>query len=174
MKGLDFVLANMHSPIGSASPPPAPRYGGYMIDWLASHSKGRFRALVSHAGVYNLTSMYGSTEELWFPERDFGGMPWTIRRNVPEVVAPHLCGRIRKIQNADARHCGEQDYRVPYTQSLEFFHGPATARCAFKAGGVPRRGTLDPQTAKQPAVVQRSARLARKIPGHVAGRGQTI
>jgi len=42
-------------------------YGGYMIDWLLGHTD-RFRALVSHDGVYNLTSEYGTTEELWFPE----------------------------------------------------------------------------------------------------------
>ena len=67
-----------------------------MIDWLASQSKGRFRALVSHAGVYNLTSMYGSTEELWFPEHDFGGTPWTNPRRIQDV-AELVCRGLRKV-----------------------------------------------------------------------------
>ena len=45
-------------------------FGGYMIDWILGHSD-RFKALVSHDGVYNLTSEYGVTEELWFPEWEF-------------------------------------------------------------------------------------------------------
>ena len=40
-------------------------YGGFMVNWLAGHSD-RFKALISHAGVFDLTSMYGTTEELWF------------------------------------------------------------------------------------------------------------
>ena len=51
-------------------------YGGYMMNWFLGHTD-RFKAIVSHAGVFNLTSMYGVTEELWFPEWDLGGTPWT-------------------------------------------------------------------------------------------------
>ncbi len=47
-------------------------YGGYMIDWIAGHTD-RFKALVTHDGVFDLVSMYSSTEELWFPEWEFGG-----------------------------------------------------------------------------------------------------
>ncbi|HEX3282532.1 MAG TPA: S9 family peptidase, partial [Pyrinomonadaceae bacterium] len=55
-------------------------YGGYMVDWILGHNNDprfRFKTLVSHAGVYNLTSMYGATEELWFPEWEFKGTPWS-------------------------------------------------------------------------------------------------
>jgi hypothetical protein len=55
-------------------------YGGYMINWLAGHTD-RFNALVSHAGVFNLESMYGTTEELWFTEgkiREPPGKPRSI------------------------------------------------------------------------------------------------
>src|SRR5258705_13676915 len=67
-------------------------YGGYMVNWIEGHNNDarvKFSALVSHAGVYNLTSMYGATEELWFPEWEFKGMPWTN----PEMYAkwsPHM------------------------------------------------------------------------------------
>ncbi|HYY42158.1 MAG TPA: prolyl oligopeptidase family serine peptidase, partial [Pyrinomonadaceae bacterium] len=66
-------------------------YGGYMVDWLEGHNNDprfRYKALVSHAGVFNLTSMYGVTEELWFPEWEFKGTPW----DNPEMYArwsPH-------------------------------------------------------------------------------------
>ncbi|HEY3580992.1 MAG TPA: S9 family peptidase, partial [Pyrinomonadaceae bacterium] len=55
-------------------------YGGYMINWILGHNNDprfRFKVLVSHDGVYNLESMYGATEELWFPEWEFKGTPWT-------------------------------------------------------------------------------------------------
>ena len=154
MKGLDFVTSRYAFADAQRVAAAGASYGGYMIDWLASHSKGRFRALVSHAGVYNLTSMYGATEELWFPERDFGGVPWTAAGTY-EKLSPHTyAAEFGKYKTPTLVIAGEQDYRVPYTQSLEFFHGAATTRCAFKTCGLSRRGTLDPETAKQPALVQ--------------------
>ena len=102
-------------------------YGGYMADWMASHAKGRFRALVSHAGVYDLTSMYRSTEELWFPEHDFGGTPWMTAgsqktRSAYDTLSPHTyASDFGKYKTPTLVIAGEQDYRVPYTQSLEFF-----------------------------------------------------
>ena len=50
-------------------------YGGYSAYWLEGHHEGRFKTIVSHAGVFDLESMSGSTEELFFVEHDFGGMP---------------------------------------------------------------------------------------------------
>ena len=50
-------------------------YGGYMINWVLGHTQ-RFKALVSHDGVFDLRSEAGETEELWFPIWEFGGMPW--------------------------------------------------------------------------------------------------
>ena len=47
-------------------------YGGYMVDWILGHTQ-RFKALISHAGVYNLISEFGATEELWFPLWEYGG-----------------------------------------------------------------------------------------------------
>ena len=46
-----------------------------MVNWIAGHTD-RFKALISHAGVFDLASKYGTTEELWFPEWEFGGPPW--------------------------------------------------------------------------------------------------
>ncbi|MBW2733988.1 MAG: S9 family peptidase [Deltaproteobacteria bacterium] len=92
-------------------------YGGYMMGWLLGHTT-RFRAIASMMGIYDLTSFYGSTEELWFPEWDLGGMPWTQKdayaKWSPSSYAKHFRTPTLVIT-------GEKDYRVPYTQSLQLF-----------------------------------------------------
>lgn len=96
-------------------------YGGYMVDWILGHNNDprfRFRALVSHAGVYNLTSMYGATEELWFPEWEFKGTPWT-NRAMYERWSPHMF--VQNFKTPTLVTAGELDYRVPYTESLQLF-----------------------------------------------------
>ncbi|MEE8523026.1 MAG: S9 family peptidase, partial [Thermoanaerobaculia bacterium] len=50
-------------------------YGGYMVNWIAGNWPNRFRCLVNHDGLFDLRSMYYSTEELWFPEWELGGPP---------------------------------------------------------------------------------------------------
>lgn len=92
-------------------------YGGYMINWIAGHNT-RFNALVCHAGVFNLESMYGATEELWFPEWEFGGTPWEN----PELYqkwSPH-----KFVQNFKTPMLvvhGANDFRVPEGQAFELF-----------------------------------------------------
>jgi dipeptidyl aminopeptidase/acylaminoacyl peptidase len=96
-------------------------YGGYMVDWILGHNtdpRFRFKTLVSHAGVYNLTSMYGATEELWFPEWEFKGTPWSN----PVMYArwsPNMF--VRNFKTPTLVTAGELDFRVPYTQSLELY-----------------------------------------------------
>lgn len=96
-------------------------YGGYMVNWILGHNadpRFRFRTLVSHAGVYNLTSMYGATEELWFPEWEFKGTPWT-NPTMYQRWSPHLfAGNFNTPTLVTA---GELDYRVPYTESLQLY-----------------------------------------------------
>jgi dipeptidyl aminopeptidase/acylaminoacyl peptidase len=121
MKGLDAALAKYTFLDGTRVAAAGASYGGYMIDWMASQSKGRFKALVSHAGVYDLTSMYGATEELWFPEAEFKGTPWTNRAGY-ERWSPHLhAAEFGRHKTPTLVTAGELDFRVPYTQSLEFF-----------------------------------------------------
>ncbi len=62
-------------------------YGGYMINWIAGHTD-RFKALFCHDGTFNLESMWGTTEELWFPEWDIGGTPWE-NHEAYEKWSPH-------------------------------------------------------------------------------------
>ncbi len=91
-------------------------YGGYMMMWMAGHTD-RFRALASMMGVYDLRSMWGATEELWFVEHDLCGLPWTSKEyheSSPSLFAENFKTPTLVIT-------GERDYRVPYTQSLHFF-----------------------------------------------------
>jgi dipeptidyl aminopeptidase/acylaminoacyl peptidase len=92
-------------------------YGGYMIDWLLGHTS-RFKALVTHDGVFDLASEARETEELWFPLWEFRGMPsdspeqynkWSPSNYTREFKTPTLVIH------------GELDYRVPIGQGLQLF-----------------------------------------------------
>ncbi len=92
-------------------------YGGYMADWLLGHTS-RFKALVSHAGVFDLRSMFGETEELWFPLWEFGGAPW----DNPEIYAKWSPSHYAKdFHTPTLVTAGELDFRVPYGQALQLF-----------------------------------------------------
>jgi dipeptidyl aminopeptidase/acylaminoacyl peptidase len=71
--------------------------------------------------VYNLASMYGATEELWFPEHDLLGTPWTNPAGYQRMSPSSHAAEFDKYKTPTLVICGEQDYRVPYTQSLEFY-----------------------------------------------------
>ncbi|MFQ5776758.1 MAG: S9 family peptidase [Terriglobia bacterium] len=103
-------------------------YGGYMADWILGHTD-RFRCLFSHSGVYNLTSEYGATEELWFPEWEFRGTPWT-NKEMYERWSPHNYAAHFKTPTLVIH--GALDYRVPLEQSLELF-------TALQRQGVPSK-----------------------------------
>ena len=98
MKGLDyvektypFIDKNREAALGAS-------YGGYMANWILGHTN-RFKCIVSHDGMFNTESAYGTTEELWFPEWEFKGPPWKNREHVPEIFTALVR---RQIQNADA------------------------------------------------------------------------
>jgi len=94
-------------------------YGGYMVNWILGHSQ-RFKALVSHAGVYDLRSMAGETEELWFPIWEFKGMPWE-NPEVYERWSPSLF--VNEFKTPTLVLHGELDYRVPVGQGMQLFTG---------------------------------------------------
>ena len=96
-------------------------YGGYMINWIEGHNNDprfRFKVLVSHDGVYNLESMYGATEELWFTDWEFKGTPWTN----PMMYArwsPHKF--VKSFKTPILIIHSELDYRVPFGEGLQLF-----------------------------------------------------
>jgi len=98
-------------------------YGGYMVDWLLGHNNDprfRFKAFLSHAGVYNLESMAGATEELWFVKWEFKGMPWE-NPVLYNRWSPHKF--VSNFNTPTLVTAGELDYRVPVDQSYQLFTG---------------------------------------------------
>lgn len=99
-------------------------YGGYSVYYIAGHHKGRFKAFISHCGIFDFDSMYGSTEELFFINNDYGGPYWDKDNTVAQrsyANSPH-----KFVQNWDTPILiitGLKDFRIPYTQSLEAFTG---------------------------------------------------
>jgi dipeptidyl aminopeptidase/acylaminoacyl peptidase len=96
-------------------------YGGYMINWIEGHNNDKrfqFKVLVSHDGVFNLTSMYGATEELWFTDWEFKGTPWT-NPAMYEKWSPHMF--VKNFRTPMLVIHGELDYRVPVGEGLQLF-----------------------------------------------------
>ncbi|HMO15368.1 MAG TPA: S9 family peptidase [Pirellulaceae bacterium] len=107
-------------------------FGGYTVYWLMGNAEERFACMISHCGVFNLESMYGSTEELFFVNHDLGGPYWKS----PELqqkydqFSPHRFVKNWKTPLLVIH--GELDFRVPITQGIEAF-------TAAQVEGVPSR-----------------------------------
>ncbi len=115
--GTDYVL-NKYSfidknRVGAAGA----SYGGFMINWIEGDTNP-FQCLVSHDGVYDQVSMWGATEELWFPEWEFNGKPWEKGSLYQKWNPANRAGNFKTPMLVVH---GEHDYRVPYTQGLQLF-----------------------------------------------------
>lgn len=104
-------------------------YGGFMINWIAGQWPERFRCLVNHDGIFDQRSMYFATEELWFPEHDFGGPYWEVPENYERFNPARFVDRW---QTPMLVVHGALDYRVPLEQGLGAF-------TALQRRGVPSR-----------------------------------
>ena len=95
-------------------------YGGYSVFYLAGIHEGRFKSLIAHCGLFNMTSWYGTTEELFFANWELGGPYWEVENKEQyEQHSPH-----KLVQNWDTPILiiqGGSDYRVPENQSFEAF-----------------------------------------------------
>ena len=108
-------------------------YGGYMIDWMLGHTD-RFKAFVTHAGVFDLRSMAAETEELWFVNWEFKGMPW----DNPELYSKWSPSSfVKDFKTPTLVIHGEQDFRVPVSQGMQLF-------TALKSQKVPAKLLLFP------------------------------
>jgi dipeptidyl aminopeptidase/acylaminoacyl peptidase len=106
-------------------------FGGYSVYWLAGHHNKRFKAFISHCGVFNLESMYGSTEEIFFVNHDLGGAYFD--KPTPKSYlsfSPHKF--VDKWDTPMLVIHNELDFRVPLTQGIEAF-------TAAQLRGVPSR-----------------------------------
>ena len=113
-------------------------FGGYTVYWLMGNSADRFACMIAHCGVFNLESMYGSTEELFFVNWDLGGPYWKSAaiQNAYDRFSPHrYAGNWRT--PLLVIH-GEKDFRVPVTQGMEAF-------TAAQVQGVPSRFLYFPE-----------------------------
>jgi dipeptidyl aminopeptidase/acylaminoacyl peptidase len=127
LKGTDFAEALPYVDKGRTVAAGA-SYGGYMINWIAGHTD-RYRALVSHDGVFDLRAMAGSTEELWFPDWEFRGTYW----DNPETYDRwNPAAFVKNFKTPTLVVHGELDYRVPVEQGLAMF-------TALQRRGVPSR-----------------------------------
>jgi dipeptidyl aminopeptidase/acylaminoacyl peptidase len=132
MMGTDHAEALPYVEKGRTSAAGA-SYGGYMINWIAGHTD-RYKALVSHDGVFDLVSMYGATEELWFVEWEFRGSYW----DNPQMYARWTpSARVKNFKTPTLVIHGEQDHRVPLEQGLQMF-------TALKRRGVPAKLVVFP------------------------------
>jgi len=93
-------------------------YGGYMMNWIAGNWNDGFKCLINHAGLFDMPSFYGSTEELWFPEHDLGGPVWEGSEDYNKF---NPAAYVKNWQTPMLVIQGELDYRVPYAQSLGAF-----------------------------------------------------
>jgi dipeptidyl aminopeptidase/acylaminoacyl peptidase len=111
-------------------------YGGFSVYWLAGHHEKRFKALIAHCGMFNLESQYGATDEYWFMNFDMEGPYWAKPRPKSYDFSPHLS--VDKWDTPILVMHGANDFRVPYTESLQAFH-------AAQLRGVPSRLVVFPE-----------------------------
>ena len=121
MKGLDAALAKYPFLDGTRVAAAGASYGGYMIDWIASQAKGRFKSLICHAGVYDITSMYAGPRSSGSPRQSTRARRGATGTATIVVAAISMPQSSANTETPTLVTCGEIDYRVPYTQSLEFF-----------------------------------------------------
>ena len=125
---LPFVDASRQGIAGAS-------YGGYAVDWILGHT-GRFKAAVTHDGVFNLESMTTVTEELWFTDWEFGGAAWTAKAKAQFAKwSPHLYAD--RITTPTLVIANEKDFRVPVDQGLQLF-------TALRRQGVPSEALVFP------------------------------
>ncbi|WP_298442191.1 S9 family peptidase [uncultured Ferrimonas sp.] len=90
-------------------------YGGYMMNWIAGNWPDGFKCLVNHAGLFDMRSFYMVTEELWFPEYEFGGSYWDQPKRYEQFNPVNF---IENWKTPTLVIHGAKDYRVPLEQGL--------------------------------------------------------
>jgi dipeptidyl aminopeptidase/acylaminoacyl peptidase len=117
MRGLDY--AEQHYPFIDKTRECAlgASYGGYMANWILGHTD-RFKCIVTHDGMFNTESAYGTTDELWFNEWEFRGTPWsnpaTYHRWSPMLAETHFKTPTLVIH-------GQLDYRLDVSEGYQLF-----------------------------------------------------
>ena len=111
-----FVDENRLGAVGAS-------YGGFSVNYLAGHNNARFKAFISHDGIFNFDQMYVTTEEMWFENWDIGGPYWDKKNAAAQrsySFSPHLF--VDKWDTPILIIHGGKDYRIPYTQGMGAFN----------------------------------------------------
>lgn len=95
-------------------------FGGYSVYWLAGNHQKRFKSFIAHCGMFNTTSWWGTTEEMWFAKNDLGEDYWQSPNDPAWTkFSPH-----QYVQNWDTpilvMH-NELDFRVPFSEGMQAF-----------------------------------------------------
>ncbi len=138
-------------------------YGGYMANWMAGHTD-RFKAIVSHAGLWVLDQMFGTTDHPMFWRPQFGD-PLT-QPEMYEKNSPHR--HIERIRTPMLVIHGNKDYRVPVGEALRLWWDLSRHGGAGQVLVLPGREPLDPQPRQRADLVRDGLRLpgrARARPG---------
>lgn len=104
-------------------------FGGYMINWIAGNWPDRFRCLVNHDGTLDERMAYFDTEELWFPEWDYGGTPW---ENPQAYEKYNPVNFVKNWKTPMLVIHGGLDFRIPESQGLATFN-------ALQRRGIPSK-----------------------------------
>jgi dipeptidyl aminopeptidase/acylaminoacyl peptidase len=117
MMGLDYVATTYPFADTTRACAMGASYGGYMANWIEGNTT-RFKCIVSHDGMFNPASAWGTTEELWFNEWEFKGTPWTNRplyqKWSPALKAPNFKTPMLVIH-------GQLDYRLDVSEGFQLF-----------------------------------------------------
>lgn len=117
MLGLDYVQKTYSFVDASRVCAMGASYGGYMVNWMLGHTD-RFKCFVSHDSQFNTISAYGTTEELWFPEWEFQGTPWSNRKTY-DKWSPHNFATAFKTPTLVVH--GQLDYRLDVSEGFQLF-----------------------------------------------------
>jgi dipeptidyl aminopeptidase/acylaminoacyl peptidase len=123
MQGLDY--AEQHYPFIDKTRECAlgASYGGYMANWVLGHTD-RFKCIVSHDGMFDPESAYGTTEELWFNEWEFKGKPWDYYGK-PDAENPYRkwspARSARNFKTPTLVIHGQLDYRLDVSEGFQLF-----------------------------------------------------
>jgi dipeptidyl aminopeptidase/acylaminoacyl peptidase len=117
MKGLAYLRATYPFISKTVAGAAGASYGGYLINWIMGQTDA-FKCLISHDGVFDLRSMWGSTEELWFPEWEQKGTPWTNPEQYTKWSPSYY---VKNFKTPTLVVHSQNDLRVPLEQGLQLF-----------------------------------------------------
>ena len=159
MKGLDyaektypFIDKDRECALGAS-------YGGYMANWVLGHTD-RFKCIVTHDGMFNADSAWGTTEELWFNNWEFKGTPYT-NPEMYEKWSPRNAAKNFKTPTLVVH--GQLDYRLDRERRLAAFRHAASNGRALEDAVLPRRRPLGAEAAEFAALVEDGQRLGRSV-----------